>query len=92
MSVRPTYGTMVQDSIEAARSVAAQWRERNGEHQGGVVLLWQGKAYGWKDSLRDPHAERPGAVAVDEAGNISLAEGGNDLASAERWVAVHSAH
>lgn len=75
--------------IEAVRASANKWRAGNPEHPGGVVLVWEGKVYGWKDELRDPSSERPGAYAVDKAGLVFKAEGGNDYHGAEAWVAVN---
>lgn len=50
--------------------IAKVWRQRNQEHaDSGVVLIWDGEAYGWKNVLRDPQHERPGAIAVDAEGN-----------------------
>ncbi|VVP45076.1 hypothetical protein PS880_05053 [Pseudomonas fluorescens] len=46
--------------IEALRATATRWRESNQEHRGGVVLVWQGSVYGWKNSLRDASHERLG--------------------------------
>lgn len=45
-------------------------------------------AYGWKNELRDPASERPGAYAVDRAGLVFKAEGGDDYNGAKAWVAV----
>ena len=78
-----------EEPIEVVRGAAKQWRERNPDYQGGVVLVWQGQAYGWKNSLRDAFQERPGAFAVDEAGQVSKAEGGNDYDGAERWLELY---
>ncbi|MCO8166220.1 antirestriction protein ArdR [Pseudomonas sp. 21LCFQ02] len=75
-------------SIDSLRISAASWRACNPEHSGGVVLLWQGVVYGWKDSLRDPGDERPGAFAVAEDGQIYVAEGGEKSNGAQRWSAV----
>ncbi|EMA6998321.1 hypothetical protein [Klebsiella pneumoniae] len=74
--------------IEESRNIATQWRQANQEHMGGVVLLWQGAAYGWKNELRDPQHEQPGAVAVDETGCVFVAEGGNEYDGARCWVAA----
>jgi len=68
--------------------IAEQYRRNNPERLGGVVLIWQGQEYGWKNELRDPQSERPGAYAVDAKGNIWKAVGGNDYDGAERWEAV----
>ncbi|RMO33410.1 hypothetical protein ALQ42_05044, partial [Pseudomonas savastanoi pv. glycinea] len=41
-----------------------------------------------KNELRDPESERPGSYAVDMAGLVYMAEGGDDYNGAEAWVAV----
>ncbi|HHT3808164.1 TPA: hypothetical protein ACTY0G_005093 [Klebsiella pneumoniae] len=74
--------------IEEIRSIAALWRQANQENPGGVVLLWQGAVYGWKNELRDPQQEPPGAVAVDDTGCVFVAEGGNEYDGAKCWVAA----
>lgn len=74
--------------IEALRATAIKWRAVNQEHPGGVVLVWEGVVYGWKNELRDPASERPGAYAVDMAGFVFKAEGGDDYNGAKAWVAV----
>jgi hypothetical protein len=51
--------------IDELRATVGQWRASNPEHRGGVVLVWEGVVYGWKNSLRDAIHERPGAYAVD---------------------------
>lgn len=68
--------------------IAAEWRVRNPEYHAGVVLIWQGAPYGWKDRLRDAPSERPGVYAVDLDGNVFIAEGGNDYDGAKCWVVV----
>ncbi|SEJ61369.1 hypothetical protein SAMN04244572_04919 [Azotobacter beijerinckii] len=70
------------------RAAADHWRLTNQERSGGVVLIWQGAVYGWKNCLRDAAHEQPGAYAVDEAGHIFIAEGGNEYDGAKCWVAV----
>lgn len=74
--------------IEALRTTATKWRTSNLEHSDGVVLVWEGNVYGWKNELRDPQNERPGAYAVDMAGLVYKAEGGDDSNGAKAWVAV----
>lgn len=56
------------------------------DYKTGVVLIYLGKAYGWKNELRDPQHERPDAIAVDEQGRVFLAVGGNDSDGAKAWV------
>ena len=70
--------------------IASNWRKKQpeGHTKTGVVLIWQGKVYGWKNSLRDASHERPNAIAVDEQGRIFRAEGGNDDDGAKMWVVV----
>lgn len=72
----------------ALLETARQWRSDHTEHSGGVVLIWQGTVYGWKDCLRDANQERPGVYAVDEAGQIFIADGGDDYNGADTWVDV----
>ncbi len=74
--------------IEALRITATKWRKANHDRPGGVVLIWQGAVYGWKNCLRDAVHERPGAYAVDEAGHVFIAEGGDDHNGAKCWVVV----
>ena len=74
--------------IETLRASAVKWRAGNQEHHGGVVLVFEGKVYGWKNELRDPACERPGAYAVDKAGLVFKAEGGDEYNGAKAWVAV----
>lgn len=74
--------------IEEIRNIAAQWRQANQENPGGVVLIWQGAVYGWKNELRDPQHEQPGAVAVDDTGCVFVAEGGTEYDGAKCWVAA----
>lgn len=74
--------------IEALRITATKWRASNPEHRGGVVLVWDDEVYGWKNDLREPEGERPGAYAVDKAGLVFKAGGGDDDNGAKAWVAV----
>ncbi|MCS3473087.1 hypothetical protein M2401_006855 [Pseudomonas sp. JUb42] len=76
------------DLSETLRATARKWRNANQHHRGGVVLIWQGKVYGWKDSLRDASSESPGALAIDETGHIFIAEGGDEHNGAKCWVAA----
>ncbi|PHX46475.1 hypothetical protein AO354_21185 [Pseudomonas syringae pv. syringae] len=73
---------------EALRAAASKWRKINQDHRGGIVMIWQGTVYGWKDSLRDASQERPGVFAVDETGHIFIAEGSDDYNGAKGWVAA----
>nr|WP_254176728.1 antirestriction protein ArdR [Pseudomonas fluorescens]AWH58615.1 Hypothetical protein [Pseudomonas fluorescens] len=77
--------------VEALHAIVAQWRLGNQERRGGVVLVWQGEVYGWKNCLRDAVHERPGAYAVDDAGHVFIAEGGDDQNGAKCWVVVDPA-
>ena len=74
--------------IEALRATAERWRANNQEHLAGVVLIWEGEVYGWKNELHDPESERPGAYAVDRAGLVFKAVDGDDDHGAKAWVAV----
>ncbi|ALO46600.1 hypothetical protein [Pseudohongiella spirulinae] len=56
--------------------------------QGGVVLIYNGQIYGWKDKVRSPCSEKPGAVAIDERGNRWIAAGGDPYNGAEKWEPI----
>ena len=75
---------MESKQLKQAARVALKYR-KDEQQPGGVVLVWAGQAYGWKNELRDPQSERPGALAVDTDGCVWIAAGGNDHAGAERW-------
>lgn len=77
--------------IGALHATVAKWRAGNQDHRDGVVLVWQGEVYGWKNCLRDAVHERPGAYAVDEGGQVFIAEGGDDQNGAKCWVVVDQA-
>ena len=62
--------------------VARAYRAEHQTPPGGVVLLWGGTAYGWKNALRDAGHERPGALAVDVDGHVFQAQGGDDFLAA----------
>lgn len=68
--------------------VAQAYRAEHQTPPGGVVLLWGGTAYGWKNALRDPGHERPGALAVDVDGHVFQAQGGDDYHGAKVWAVV----
>ncbi len=71
-----------QTAIEAAMT----WRAANPEHMlTGIVLVWDGEVYGWKDRLRDPQHERPGVLAVDVRGHVWQAIGGTYQDGARAW-------
>lgn len=73
----------------AIEDAATTWRMANPEHMcDGVVLVWREAAYGWKNELRDPQHERPGALAVDVRGRVWLAIGGNDQDGAQEWESI----
>ena len=77
--------------VEALHATVAQWCLGNQERRGGVVLVWQGEVYGWKNCLRDAVHERPGAYAVDGAGHAFITEGGDDQNGSKCWVVIDPA-
>ena len=74
----------------SAVTIARAWRAEQVDHraENGVVLIFGGQVYGWKNELRDAGHERPGAIAVDTSGNVFKAEGGTDYDGAKFWVAI----
>lgn len=82
---------MSNSSYHEAQSLAATWRETMGYiGKGGVVVVFDGVANGWMNELRDPQNWQPGCIAADEAGNVWIAQGGNDYDGAERWEPTDS--
>ena len=63
---------------------ANRWRAETC-HPGGVVVMYGEEFAGWMDRLRDPQHWAPGAIAIDELGNIWKATGGDDYNGAELW-------
>lgn len=57
-------------------------------YKGGLVLFYQGKQYGWKNALRNPEAEKPGAIAIDSEGNQYQAVGGCEYHGATHWQQI----
>ncbi len=75
--------------LQTALDAATGWRTAHPQHMtAGVVLVYLGTAYGWKDRLRDPQHERPGALAIDPRGVIFEAVGGNDQDGAKAWEEI----
>jgi len=73
--------------------IAKKWRLDNAETHPqmlntGLVLIWEGSAYAWRDKIRDASTERPNVIAVDIKGRCFRAEGGDDDAGAKVWVVV----
>lgn len=77
---------MTKDKSKIYAAEAAAYRKAWPGHDYGVVLIWEDKAYGWKNCLRDPQHERPGVIAIGDDGNVFIAEGGNDEDGAKCWV------
>lgn len=77
-----------KETKENLQSIAKKWRlqDSNKERKEGIVLIWEDQVYGWKNCLRDPSHEQPGALAVDIDGNIFIAEGGNSFDGARTWT------
>ncbi|WP_198266688.1 antirestriction protein ArdR [sulfur-oxidizing endosymbiont of Gigantopelta aegis] len=70
--------------------LAQQWRSQQSSERSefGIVLIWNNVVYGWKNELRDAGHERPGVIAIDAAGHIFEAKGGDDVSGAKCWVAI----
>lgn len=77
---------MTSAELKFYAAEAAAYREAWPGHNHGVVLIWEGKAYAWKNCLRDAQHERPGVIAIDANGHVFIAEGGNDYDGAKCWV------
>ena len=74
--------------LEQAIKLAEAYRREEGQ-DGDIVLVYAGQVYGWKNELRDPQSERPGALAVSADGRVWLAVGGNDQDGAKSWESAY---
>ncbi len=75
-------------NLTQLRTRARHYRITENLPADGVVLFWYAKPYGWKNCLRDPQHECPGALAVDADGRAHQAIGGNERDGAQRWQEV----
>lgn len=67
-------------------SKASRYREQEGlVGKGGVVVMYNTDVCGWCDTLRNPEHWRPGCLAIDEAGNQWVSQGGTAQGGAQRW-------
>lgn len=72
------------------QELAARYRaaEQGDESTCGYVLIYAGRAFGWKRELSAPETVCPGVLAVNAAGQVFEAQDGNDYDGALRWVDV----
>ena len=75
------------------QEIANRWRQENAWEcpyvlDSGIVLIWEGEAYAWRNKIRDASTERTGVIAVDLEGILYQAEGGNDEDGAKAWVVL----
>lgn len=69
------------------KHIAQKFMQSRPHMNGGLVLVVNGKACGWKDCLRDPQSEIPGTYAVDpDTGDTWQAVEGDNYNGALRWV------
>lgn len=80
MSCRPEHA-----SLNAARSLASQYRQDNPQYAGGVVVIFDNEVSGWVNELRDPESWVPGCIAVLADGTCYIATGGNAQDGACEW-------
>lgn len=69
------------------KELAQAYREEN-NRPGGVVIIFNGKAGGWMDRLRESQHWELGCIAVDTDGNQFLAVGGDPYNGAKEWQAL----
>lgn len=68
------------------RRIAAAYQAIH-QDQGGITLIENGVACGWKDELCDPQVERQGTIAVGVTnGRIWEAVGRKGFKLAQQWV------
>lgn len=55
----------------------------------GYVIVYEGSACSWRDSVRNPETEKPNAYLVGlSEDEIYLAKGGDDYNGASDWAKV----
>ena len=72
--------------------IAHNWRQQQEDGDKllhGVVLIFDGEVYGWKNCLRDANHERPDVIAVDADYHVFMAVGGDDQEGAKGWITVN---
>ena len=76
------------------QEIAAKYRAatQGDESTKGYVLIYLGRAFGWKLALDAPETVCPGVRAVDVAGQVFEAQGGSDYDGALRWAAIDAQH
>lgn len=72
--------------LNAARNLAAEYRNDNPERTGGVVVICDNEVSGWVNELRDPESWVPGCIAVLADGTCYIATGGNAQDGACEWL------
>lgn len=79
--------------LKAIERAARRYRKAWGKvGVGGVVCVFDGAAYCWKNELRDPQDEMPGSIAVSESGEMWQAVGGDARLGAASWVRIGGPH
>jgi len=81
------------DLVDEARRIAAQYRQAEPEHAHGwwVWLPGASEPCGWTARTEPiPSHYTPGVLAVDEAGRVLVAVGGNAHNGAKAWREVET--
>lgn len=78
----------MENGLVKVRVIASRYRasNRGDEAVMGFVLVYLGRAFGWKRYLDRPESVCPGVFAVDRDGVVYEATGGDDERGARRWV------
>ena len=74
----------MEKKLLTAKEVAQKWRKER-DYEDGVVIIHDNVVQGWVEKLCDPDHWQPGCVAVDEAGVVFIAAGGNSRDGAQKW-------
>jgi len=78
---------MTPFQLKSLRATAKRYRrEEPRTPAGGVVLIYRGQAFGWKNCLGSASCVVPDSFAVNESGQIWQGTGGNDYDGARGWV------
>lgn len=73
--------------FKTALDLARTWLEDcDRDHLEGYVVIFNGVVAGWKRELDNPQGWEPGCLAINHAGDIHQAVGGDAYNGAQAWL------
>ena len=75
--------------FKTALDLARTWLEDcDRDHLEGYVVIFNGVVAGWKRELDNPQGWEPGCLAINHAGDIHQAVGGDAYNGAQAWLPI----